>query len=211
LVFFCGVSPSLSKRTSRSCGVEFTLNSTPASVPRAPGAGRPRPTAVAQRLELGHVDADADVLHLGEHRDERDLDLVVQRAQALGVERGEHGRHQRLHGEGLARSALGERGGRAVEVELTLGGTVGGQLELGVALQQLLEDVAVLGRIEQVGRESGVERQVGDLEPGGVARAAWPVGGETTSPGDQRQRRRHRLGSPPRRPGSTRPRPLRDR
>jgi hypothetical protein len=31
LVRFCGVSPSLSNRISRSCGVEFTLNSVPAS------------------------------------------------------------------------------------------------------------------------------------------------------------------------------------
>ena len=75
-----------------------------------------------------------------------------------------------------ARRAAARRGGRrrgprapalglvaeliAVEVELTVGGRVarrGG--ERGVALDQVAEVVAGLGRVEQVGRDRGVERQ----------------------------------------------------
>ena len=45
---------------------------------------------LAQGGELGDVDTDADDLHLGQHPDERHLDLVVERAQRLRVERRLH-------------------------------------------------------------------------------------------------------------------------
>jgi len=37
-------------------------------------------------LELGGVDTDTDVFHAGQYAHQRDLDVVVQRAEALGLE-----------------------------------------------------------------------------------------------------------------------------
>ena len=61
LVFFCGVRPSLSNRTARSCGVELTLNSSPASAQISSVQRRRtrRPARSLRRAQLGLVDPDA--------------------------------------------------------------------------------------------------------------------------------------------------------
>ena len=54
---------------------------------------------------------------------------------------------------------------RAIEVELTLGGgPVRGQLGARVAPQNLVEQVARLGRVEEVGGDRGVERQAAHVD-----------------------------------------------
>ncbi len=125
---------------------------------------------VAQPLEDGHVDPHADDLHLGQHPDERRLDVVVEVPQTLGV----HGLQQRggqLLG-GQRRPAGAQRHGHGVvaahvEVELALGGVgLVGQLEPGVAGQQVGQAVVRLGRVEQVGGQRGVDGQAGDVEVG---------------------------------------------
>ena len=142
---------------------------------------------VAEALQLVAVDGDAGVLHAGEHADERHLDVVVERAQALGVERGEQRRDQAVDGEGPPGGGGGRRRGRAVEVELALGRRVAvGDPGAGVADHQLLEQVAALGRVEEVGGQRGVERQAAhvDVEAGERAHERLGlVGGERPTAG----------------------------
>ena len=90
-------------------------------------------------------------------------------AQALRVEGGEQRRHQAVDGEGPAGRGGGRRRGGAVEVELALGGGVAvGDPGAGVAHDQLLEQVAALGGVEEVGGQRGVEGQAAhvDVEAG---------------------------------------------
>ena len=131
-----GVSPSSSKRTSRICLVELTLNGWPAaSVMAARSSSASSGEAVAEAGEHGDVDPDADLLHLGQHPDERRLEVVVEGAETLGV----HGLEQR-HGEARRAERVAGRDERhrdglvAAEVELAVGhGAVGRQLQPGVA------------------------------------------------------------------------------
>ena len=144
----------------------MTLKSSPAA---STIAARCRSTSATsrsrRRLELVPVDPDADVLHAGEHADERDLDVVVERAQALGVEGGEERRDQPVDGQRAAGRRGGARRGRSLEVELARRGDVAvGDASAGVADEQLLEQVAALGRVEEVGGQRGVERQAADVD-----------------------------------------------
>ena len=78
LVFFCGVRPRLSNSIVRSCGVELTLNSSPAAAQMSSVSDAHSAIiwSLSARSALD-VDADADVLHVGQHPHERDLDVVV--------------------------------------------------------------------------------------------------------------------------------------
>ena len=110
------------------------------------------------------VDGDAEVLHLGQHPHQGHLDVVVEAGQAVCLE----GLRQRFDeprdSQGVATGDLRDRGAAAVEVELTLGRrTIVGELELGVATQQLGEPVERAGGIEQVGGQLGVEMQAGHV------------------------------------------------
>ena len=118
-------------------------------------------------LELGAVDADAEVLHAGERRDERVLHLVGQLGEALGVERRGDGLDHERHPERLACRIGGDRLGGAVEVELPgLGGAALREFELGVAVEQLGRAVPGVG---------GVEEVRGDLHVGVQARQRTAV------------------------------------
>ena len=64
------------------------------------------------------VDADADVLHAGQHANERVLDRVVQVGHALGGEAGLDRLGDVVHGERVAGGPLGVADAGAVEVEL---------------------------------------------------------------------------------------------
>ena len=148
-VFFCGVRPSSSKSTSRSCGVELTLNSWPAA---STMASRWRSTSATSRsrsaCSSSPVDADADVLHAGQHADEGHLDVVVERAQPLGVERREQRRDEPVDGERApapptSRPGWSEPSRSSWPSAAT---SPSGMRAPGVADDQLLEQVAALRR-----------------------------------------------------------------
>ncbi len=178
--------------------MEFTLKSWPAASTMSCGAARSRtpagPAGAAARL----VHAHADVLHAGQHPDERDLDLVVERPQALRVERGLDRRDQPVDGQRAAGGHGRRRDRRAVEVELALRRRVPvGDAGARVPDDELLEQVAGLGRIDEVGRQRGVERERAhvDVEPGERAHQRLGlVGGQGPSvdPGQRAERIAHR-------------------
>ena len=72
-------------------GVDVELDRRPRSW-MAARARSPRSPAGRSGPEVVDVDADADALHPGQHPHQRPLDVVVQVAQALGVERRGDGR-----------------------------------------------------------------------------------------------------------------------
>ena len=116
-------------------------------------------------------------------------------AEALRVEGGEQRRHQAIDGEGPAGGGGGGRGGRPVEVELALGRRVAvGDPGARVAHHQLLEQVAALGRVEQVGGERGVEGEAAhvDVEAGERPHERLGLVGGERPPADAGQRARAR-------------------
>ena len=139
-VFFCGVQAELVEQDLAQLrrGVHVELL-----------ARRPRRSRSVQRVALGgepvvaarcsslDVDADADVLHAGQHADQRHLDLVVQRAQALRVERREQRRRPaRSTAErptGRASSAGVDRLAAEVELALRRAASPSGSSSAGVA------------------------------------------------------------------------------
>src|SRR5690606_10070071 len=106
----------------------------------------------------------------GEHADEGHLDLVVQLPQAAGVHGGLERVDQAVDGKSASAGDGGGGRGGAVEVELTLTGGVAlvGDLGAGVADDHLLEDVAAVGRVDEVTGEGGVEGEAAhvDVEAG---------------------------------------------
>ena len=101
---------------------------------------------------------------------------------------------QPLDRQGVAGRAQRHADARAVEVELALGrGAVGGQLDLGVPAQHLVQQVARLGGVEQVSGDGGIERQGAHVDAGVEQRPhdrLGLVGGDRPAPG---RRGRHQL------------------
>ena len=113
------------------------------------------------------VDADADLLHAGQHPHQGGFDGVMQVGQPLGGQglpqrRGQPVHRQRgptgLHGRGDGRTVGAV--GFEVQAELALGRIRTRQLQAGEAGQHVGQVVAVAGRVEQVGGQHGVEAQV---------------------------------------------------
>ena len=202
--------PRSSNRISRSWGVELRLN-----VGRRRAAPRPASRlqssreALVEPAQLVDVDADADVLHPGQHADERVLDLVVELAHALRVERrlerpAPGGRRPaparaaalRVVDARRRRSRAGPRARRR-----------SASVSRRVPRQQLVERVAGLGRVEQVGGDRRVELQSAAGRCRGraaTASAPWRRGPRTGRP-SARAARTASVGEQ-RRPGSTPPR-----
>ena len=125
-----------------------------------------------EALELGPVDGHAEVLHAGEHADERHLDLAVEQVEPLRLERLLQGpaRWAAPSASVAARRATAWSPAPPKSSWPGRRGVVVGQLEAGEAGQQLAEHVAALGRVEQVGGEAGVERQAPHVDPSGQQR-----------------------------------------
>ncbi len=82
------------------------------------------------------------MLHVGQHPDQRHLDLVVELAQPLGLEGVEQRVDQGFGGEGPPGRVERPLALVAAEVELAGRGHLAlGQAEAGIAAQQLLEQV----------------------------------------------------------------------
>ena len=126
LVFFCGASCCSVYRNSRSCIGELKLNGRPTT--RWSSAAR-RSTLggelLVQPLQLRHVDGDADVLHLGQHADQRVLDRRVQLGHALLLERRLQRGRQVRNGERLAAGDARSSSPLVAEVELSRRGCGG--------------------------------------------------------------------------------------
>ena len=103
----------------------------------------------------------------------------------------------------------------AVEVELAVGARRrrSGSSSVGVPEQQLLEQVARLGRVEQVGGDRGVERERAhvDAEPVEQPRisglASWAASGRPSAAEQRGRARRAPRRRPAASPGATPPRP----
>ena len=125
------------------------------------GFGRETPSDLAQTLD---VDADTDVLHLGEHPHERILDVDVQMAHRLRIERRlEHGR-QRCDSGGSGHRVLSRTGGRSIEIELAGRSADVGKTYVGAIEEQSPDRVVVRTRLEQIGRDGGIEFEAGQID-----------------------------------------------
>ena len=85
------------------------------------------------------------------------------------VERGQQRRHEAVDGERPSGRGGGGRRGGTLEIELALRRCVAvGDAHAGVPHHELLEQVAALGRVEEVGGQRGVECQAPhvDVEAG---------------------------------------------
>ncbi len=164
---------------------------------------------VVEAAEHVDVDRDAEVLHLGEHPDQRHLDVVVEAGQPVRLERLRQGLDELRHRQGVPTGDLRDRRAAPVEVELALrGGPVVRELELGVAAQQLGQAVERARRVEQVGGQLGVEVQTGHV---GTHVEQGPHERLGVVDRDLRGAAEHaaaarRSGRPAGRPGSRRPR-----
>ena len=128
--------------------------------------------ALVELAEVGDVDGDAGVLHPGQHAHERVLDRRVQVGHALLGELRRDRLDEVVHGERLAAGDRRRVGVRAVEVELALGRRlVDRRGEAGVALDEVGQLVARLGRVEQVGGDRRVELEPAEVD---AARRAAP-------------------------------------
>ena len=187
--------------------------------------GLQRRHAVADRLphllEVVDVEPDAARLHAGEHRRERQLDVVEQAAEPLLVDALlHHGREQRDRG-GLGRARL--RHGASANscpspssVSLDRPEHVGAEVGLGERAQR----VVGRRRVEQVAGEQRVERDAGDraarakrhpLERLRVVRPLRRAGVGEERPRAGRLRRARRTRPAPRRRRSPPPAPRRRR
>ena len=161
LVFLVGVRPSSSNSTVRSCSVLFTLKSCPASAWIWPVSSAHSATSrsFSRRSSTASTPTPTRSIRAST-RTSGTSRVVVQRAQALRVERGGDGPDEPVDGQRVARGEQRDVGRPLLEGELALGGAgVGRQLEVGVAQQQLAQHVAGLGRVEQVGGQLGVDGQ----------------------------------------------------
>ena len=113
---------------------------------------------VAEGAQLVRRDRAAEHLHLREHAQERQLDLVIQPAHAelldlvrgLGVDRADGADVLRAGRHGLLLSAERRDRRRVVQIER-------GQLGIAVGERDARQVVARLGRVDQIGRDTGVE------------------------------------------------------
>ena len=140
--------------------------------------------------EVGDVDRDPGMLHARQDVDQRVLDRRVQVGHALLGEL----RHDRfdevVHRERLVTGDRRRVGASAVEVELALGRRlVDRRGEAGVALDEVRQFVASLGRVEQVGADRRVELEPIEVEAAPEQTADQRLDVVTASP-----RRRQCLG-----------------
>ena len=196
-VFFCGASPSSSNSTSRSCSVEFTLKSWPAA---STIAARWRSTSATSRSRRRCSSSRSTATPASSIRASTPTSgtsissLSVRRPCASRA--ASSGCDQTVDGQGAAGGGGGRRRGGAVEVELALrGGVAVGDAGAGVADQELLEQVPALGRVEEVGRERGVECQAAHVDVEARERAHERLGlvgdeGAAVGPGQRRRARR---------------------
>ena len=120
---------------------------------------------IADRLQHIGVDADASVLHLREHPHERHLEVVMEDEQPLRGHRLAERHHEVVHGERRKARLLGSiRRGPAVEIELPFGRARRREFHATVSEQQRTEVIDIVGRIEQVGSEAGIDRKVTDID-----------------------------------------------
>ncbi len=120
---------------------------------------------VAERLQLGGVDGDADVLHAGQHAHEGVLDVGVELGHALRLQRPLERGSEAADGEGEPRGAPRVVDAGVAEVELAgRVGIVDGECVRRVLLEQRADRVLRLGRVDQVGGDGGVEHQAGDVD-----------------------------------------------
>ena len=115
-----------------------------------------------------HVNTDPHVLHAGQHPDQRHLHVVVEVAQALGIQGRQQGRGQMGNGQGTE-AGLHRRidriAGVIVEQPPLVG--LGGprQLHGCVGSHQVFQLVPPAGRIKQIGRDPSVQGQSGGIDP----------------------------------------------
>src|SRR3546814_3083452 len=108
----------------------------------------------------GHTLSLRDALPIGEDANEGHLQLVGELAQPRRVEGGVHRVDEAIDGQGAARGDGRRRGGRSLEVQLALRSGVAFRYPgRGVADHELFEQVAALGRVEEVGGQRRVERE----------------------------------------------------
>ena len=120
---------------------------------------------IPNRLQHVRIDTDASILHLREHPHERHLEFVVEGEQPLRGHRLAERRHEVVHGERHKARLLGSiRRGAAVEIKLSFGRARLREFHATVSEQQRTEVVDVVGRIEQVGSEAGIDRKVTDID-----------------------------------------------
>ena len=174
-VFFTGVSPSFSKRMRRSCGVELTLNCSPACAWISASSRRHSSlSSLPSSLRNVEVDANARVFHAREHAHERALDPLVELDQLARA---------RATPRALRRARSSERGaalrvfdaGVAVEVERALDPIGRRELDREVAPGEILERVLPLARIEQVRHQRGVVLERPQVDVQAVRELLGPV------------------------------------
>ena len=123
---------------------------------------------LVDRAQRVGVDADADVLHLGEHPDERVLDRVVELGHPVRIEARLDRSGDVMDGERVAAGPLGRRSAplpsRSSWPED--GSVVARWRELGELLEQIGELVARLGGVDQVGGDRRVELQPAQVDVG---------------------------------------------
>ena len=178
LVFFCGVRPSLSNRISRSWGVRVDVE---LHARRRPGSRSASAVALGRQLVVERAAARSTSTPTptssmrASTRTSGLLDVVVERAHALGVERGaerrrERGRRRAPAGPPRAPRRPPRRRGRAGPRRRR---RRSGERDAGVAGQELAERVAGLGRVEQVGGDASCRaRSVCDVDADGRAAPA---------------------------------------
>ena len=148
---------------------------------------------LVESLQLGHVDGDADVFHLGEHTDQGVLDRGIQLGHALLVECGLQCRRQVCDRQ---RATAGDAPVVvALLAEIELSGRrriVRRQLVRGVALQQVGERVSNVGGVDQVRGDRHVELQPGDRHTVSERPAHEGLGVVPTQPRVRSESRKHR-------------------
>ena len=131
---------------------------------------------VADRFQHRPVHSDPEVLHAGQHPDQRHLHLVVEAVQALRGQCLAQRQDQAVDGQRGPSRLLGGIDGVAAEVETPLLWGVGGRVCAGVAAGQVAQVVAGVGRVEEVGGQHGVDQRVAHLDAAVHQRAHQGLG-----------------------------------
>ena len=200
-----GVRPSLSKRTSRSCGVELTLNSSPASSHDLARRARSHSatSSVVERRELGDGRRRRRRPPCGPARRRAGTSMSsFSAAQALGVERARAAARPAGRRPSAPRAGDVERRRRPSPSRSSwpsAAASPSGSSSVGVADEQLVEQVAGLGGSSRYAASVGVDGQACGTSTPTVeqrrASAPWRRARPAAAAvGDQRAERRRHVG-----------------
>ena len=214
-VFFCGTSPSSSNSTWRSCGVELTLKSWPAASTISWRRRSQSATSRSRRLRSSSTSTPTPTSSMRASTPTSGTSISSLSVRRPCASSAACSGATRRSTASARRPAIGAGGrGRALEVELAVGRRVAlGDAGAGVADRELLEEVAGLGRVEEVGGQRRVEGQAAhvDAEPGERPHQRLGlVGGQRPAVGAAQlaQRVAHRRRRPAARPGTQMTAPL---